>query len=42
MVVVGMGVAFFQQATGIEYSTYYTPEILKEAGLEEDGPATST
>eukprot|EP00164_Ancoracysta_twista_P006646 GFYU01009291.1.p1 GENE.GFYU01009291.1~~GFYU01009291.1.p1 ORF type:complete len:497 (+),score=115.11 GFYU01009291.1:84-1574(+) len=30
---VGLAVAFFQQATGIEAAMYYTPDILKEAGV---------
>merc|ERR1712159_33929 len=31
---VGCGIAFFQQATGIESVMYYTPHTFKEAGMD--------
>eukprot|EP00040_Diaphanoeca_grandis_P004235 m.27687 g.27687 ORF g.27687 m.27687 type:complete len:725 (+) comp15790_c0_seq1:435-2609(+) len=35
MLFVGFGVAVLQQATGIESATYYTPEILRNAGVAD-------
>lgn len=32
----GMGTALFQQLTGVEAAVYYTPEVLKAAGLEDE------
>lgn len=36
MLSVGFGVAFLQQACGIEYSVYYTPEVLEAAGVTDE------
>ncbi|KAH9614374.1 hypothetical protein KSS87_022634 [Heliosperma pusillum] len=34
MLVVGIGIQCFQQITGVDALVYYSPEILKEAGIE--------
>lgn len=34
LLLAGIGVAFMQQASGIEAQVYYTPEILESAGME--------
>ena len=36
MIVAGMGVAFWQQATGVEAAVYYTPETLESAGITDE------
>ena len=36
LLIAGIGVAFCQQATGIEAQVYYTPEILNSAGMGGD------
>lgn len=36
MLVTGFGIQCFQQITGIDATVYYSPEILKEAGIESD------
>lgn len=36
MLIVGVGAAFFQQASGAEAAVYYTPKILEEAGMSSD------
>eukprot|EP01083_Nonionella_stella_P308078 1085505_1 len=33
---IGVGIAFFQQASGNEAAVYYTPHIFRRAGVEED------
>lgn len=33
MLLVGVGVAFFSQATGTDATIYYTPEVLQESGV---------
>ncbi|XP_042519031.1 probable polyol transporter 4 [Macadamia integrifolia] len=35
MMITGFGVQFFQQITGIDATVYYSPTILKEAGIED-------
>ena len=32
----GVGVAFFQQASGIETAVYYSPQVFQKAGFNED------
>ncbi|XP_010488992.1 PREDICTED: probable polyol transporter 4 [Camelina sativa] len=34
MLIVGFGIQCFQQITGIDATVYYSPEILKEAGIQ--------
>ena len=34
--VAGLGTAFLQQATGVEAQVYYTPEILRDAGMTSE------
>ena len=36
-----MGTALFQQLTGVEAAVYYTPEVLKAAGLENEASDNS-
>uniref|UniRef100_A0A7S3C231 Major facilitator superfamily (MFS) profile domain-containing protein n=1 Tax=Haptolina ericina TaxID=156174 RepID=A0A7S3C231_9EUKA len=36
LLVAGMGVAFCQQATGVEAAVYYTPETLEAAGIRDE------
>eukprot|EP00043_Microstomoeca_roanoka_P009418 m.89445 g.89445 ORF g.89445 m.89445 type:complete len:631 (+) comp14578_c0_seq1:305-2197(+) len=36
LVLAGVGVAFFQQATGLEALLYYVPEVLDQAGITEE------
>ncbi|KAL1524628.1 hypothetical protein AB1Y20_019516 [Prymnesium parvum] len=36
LVIAGLGVAFFQQATGVEAAVYYTPETLEAAGIDDE------
>ena len=36
MIVAGLGVAFWQQATGVEAAVYYTPETLHAAGITDE------
>ena len=36
LIVAGMGVAFCQQATGVEAAVYYTPETLEAAGIRNE------
>jgi sugar porter (SP) family MFS transporter len=42
MLVVGLGLAIFQQIVGINTVVYYTPTILKFAGLENTGALQQT
>ena len=35
--IAGLGVAFWQQATGVEAAVYYTPETLERAGIRDEG-----
>jgi len=34
--IIGVGVAFFQQATGNEAAVYYTPKVFRQAGLSDN------
>lgn len=36
MLIVGFGIQCFQQITGIDATVYYSPEILKEAGIQDE------
>lgn len=36
MLIVGFGIQCFQQITGIDATVYYSPEILKEAGIKSN------
>lgn len=36
LLLAGVGVAFCQQATGVEAAVYYTPETLEAAGIREE------
>lgn len=36
MLVTGLGIQCFQQITGIDATVYYSPEILRSAGIEND------
>ncbi len=40
--VIGFGVALFQQITGINAIFYYAPEVFKDAGLETNDALSST
>uniref|UniRef100_A0A0D6R2N4 Major facilitator superfamily (MFS) profile domain-containing protein n=1 Tax=Araucaria cunninghamii TaxID=56994 RepID=A0A0D6R2N4_ARACU len=37
MLIVALGVQFFQQAAGIDATVYYSPVIFKKAGLKSEG-----
>uniref|UniRef100_A0A2P2NG45 Mannitol transporter family protein n=1 Tax=Rhizophora mucronata TaxID=61149 RepID=A0A2P2NG45_RHIMU len=36
MLVTGFGIQCFQQITGVDATVYYSPEILEQAGIEDD------
>ena len=36
LIVAGIGVAFWQQASGVEAAVYYTPETLEAAGISDE------
>ena len=36
--ITGLGISFFQQATGNDAVVYYTDRILRDAGIVEQGP----
>uniref|UniRef100_A0A1J3H802 Putative polyol transporter 4 n=1 Tax=Noccaea caerulescens TaxID=107243 RepID=A0A1J3H802_NOCCA len=36
MLIVGFGIQCFQQITGIDATVYYSPEILKDAGIQDE------
>ena len=42
MLLIGVGNSFFQQASGQEAAVYYTPEVLRIAGVAEDHLFTAT
>ena len=37
LMLAGLGCAFWQQATGVEATVYYTPETLEAAGITDEG-----